>query len=119
MQDVMNDGSDIASAVSSEAEQEGAVPDGNMGFGSHVTFWSKETLVSCVCGAPPNSYCTCLPTSLDFAPEGDNYYEETPMQHSHRNSTQSDDYFPATEPQVREDGRPAAPNRKEVLIKSF
>ncbi|KIW70369.1 hypothetical protein PV04_02643 [Phialophora macrospora] len=96
----------------SDVEQNKATPGWDMDIGSQVAFWSGETLVNCFCGAPLDTYCTCLPTSQDFALEGDHSHQ-VPMRQDHAESTNSEYVFSAIEPQVREDLRPAMPTRKE------
>jgi hypothetical protein len=109
---VMNDIDEGASA-SSDVEQDKAAPGWNMDFGSQVAFWSGDTLVSCLCGAPRDTYCTCLPISLDFPLEGDHCHQ-VPVHQDQSNPTNSESAFSTVEPQVREDLRLAVPTRKEV-----
>ncbi len=112
IQGIMNDADEVASSLSSD-EQEGDVSGKDANLTSQVAFWGRETLVNCVCGAPPDSYCTCLPTSLQFMPEGD-YFQQQPMTQDHRRFIGSESAFSVLEPQIREDSRPAVPTRKEV-----
>ncbi|KAJ9616492.1 hypothetical protein H2200_000211 [Cladophialophora chaetospira] len=112
IQGMLTNGDDNASPFSSDIEQEGSIPKTNTNIISQVAFWGKDALINCVCGASPDSYCTCLPTSLDFVPDGD-YFQQPPTDQSHRTSTISESTFSTIEPQVREDLRPALPTRKE------
>ncbi|EXJ62055.1 hypothetical protein A1O7_02488 [Cladophialophora yegresii CBS 114405] len=112
MVEVMNDIDEVASAFSSDFEQERPTPGWNTAFGSHFAFWTRDTLVSCVCGATPDTYCTCLPTSLDFVPEGD-YSHQPPTPQDYGDLANPESAFSTIEPQIREDSRPAVPTRKE------
>ena len=116
----VNDFEDAISNFSSDNElEEDLLPHqgAEMNLATQVAFWNKETLVSCICGALPDSYCTCLPTSLDFAPDND-YFEHQPLQNQTHNSHHSDRFSSSSttsDPQVsRLSGKTPAPTRKEV-----
>ena len=114
MRGVRNVPDDVASAYSSDVEQERRILDRDIGLDANITLWSKETLISCICGAPLDSHCSCLSTSLDFVPESD-YFQEPPKQQTGLEVNYSETFFP-TALQVQEDSRPVAPTRKEVRL---
>jgi hypothetical protein len=114
MEGMLVDTDDLASTstISSDLDAEDLM-NTRVSFGSSVDFWAREPVVaSCMCGATNIVFCTCVRNTVasTFA---DDFAQQTPTQHRH--SIHSESYFPiSTEPQIREDSRPAVPTRKEV-----
>jgi hypothetical protein len=109
----INDQDDKTSAYSSSAEMEDSRPGGNTSLITQAAFWSRETQISCVCGASFESCGTCLLTMLDFAP--DNGSLEQLAERNQSGVSSSACSFSTSELQVRETRKPPAPTRKEVL----
>ena len=106
---------DTVRAPSPSKELKEPTPQDAMDLTSHVAFWGKESTTSCLCGASPGSYCSCLSMSIDFTPEND-YFEQPPTQKLV--VSQPSTHFPSTilTPRGFTTGKPPNPTRKEVSI---
>lgn len=85
----IEDGHSTSSSPDLDWENKDAGVDSS--FDSQVSLWTNEglSLVDCVCGAPPESYCTCLPISMALSTDGDNddyHHWQTWYSNSHSNS---------------------------------